>query len=238
MTQASEVRALAFDMFGTVVDWRGSIIAEGEQLNREWGVSVDWAEFADVWRSRYQPSMEEVRSGRRPWTILDVLHRESLDALLEPFGIRGLSEAQVDHLNCVWHRLQPWPDSVPGLTRLRKNYTLATLSNGNVALLVNMSKNAGLPWDAVLGAEVARHFKPQPEAYLSTARMLGLRPEQCMLVAAHNGDLVAAASQGFRTAFIHRPTEYGPEQTTDLEPSAEFDWVARNMEDLADQLGC
>ena len=238
MTQNSEIRALTFDVFGTVVDWRGSIIAEGERLNRDWELSVDWATFASAWRARYQPSMEAVRSGKRPWTILDVLHREGLDALLEQFEVKGLSEAQIDHLNRAWHRLRPWSDSVSGLTRLKQKYTLATLSNGNVALLVNMAKHSRLPWDAILGAEVAQHYKPQPEAYLTTARMLGLRPEQCLMVAAHNNDLVHAASHGFRTAFIHRSTEYGPDQSTDLEPTEDFDWIARGLDDLAEQLGC
>lgn len=238
MTQNSEIRALTFDVFGTVVDWRGSIIAEGERWNRDWGLSVNWAAFANAWRARYQPSMEEVRSGKRPWAILDVLHRESLDALLEQFEVKGLSEAQIDHLNRAWHRLRPWPDSVSGLTRLKQKYTLATLSNGNVTLLVNMAKHSRLPWDAILGAEVAQHYKPQPEAYLTTARMLGLRPEQCLMVAAHNNDLVHAASHGFRTAFIHRSTEYGPDQSTDLEPTEDFDWIARGLDDLAEQLGC
>ena len=238
MTQNSEIRALTFDVFGTVVDWRGSIIAEGERWNRDWGLSVNWAAIANAWRARYQPSMEEVRSGKRPWTILDVLHRESLDALLEQFEVKGLSEAQIDHLNRAWHRLRPWPDSVSGLTRLKQKYTLATLSNGNVALLVNMAKHSRLSWDAILGAEVAQHYKPQPEAYLTTARMLGLRPEQCLMVAAHNNDLVHAASHGFRTAFIHRSTEYGPDQSTDLEPTEDFDWIARGLDDLAEQLGC
>ena len=238
MTQNSEIRALTFDVFGTVVDWRGSIIAEGERWNRDWGLSVNWAAIANAWRARYQPSMEEVRSGKRPWTILDVLHRESLDALLEQFEVKGLSEAQIDHLNRAWHRLRPWPDSVSGLTRLKQKYTLATLSNGNVALLVNMAKHSRLSWDAILGAEVVQHYKPQPEAYLTTARMLGLRPEQCLMVAAHNNDLVHAASHGFRTAFIHRSTEYGPDQSTDLEPTEDFDWIARGLDDLAEQLGC
>ena len=238
MTQNSEIRALTFDVFGTVVDWRGSIIAEGERWNRDWGLSVNWVAIANAWRARYQPSMEEVRSGKRPWTILDVLHRESLDALLEQFEVKGLSEAQIDHLNRAWHRLRPWPDSVSGLTRLKQKYTLATLSNGNVALLVNMAKHSRLSWDVILGAEVAQHYKPQPEAYLTTARMLGLRPEQCLMVAAHNNDLVHAASHGFRTAFIHRSTEYGPDQSTALEPTEDFDWIARGLDNLAEQLGC
>jgi len=234
----AEVKALAFDVFGTVVDWRTSITEEGRRLGRDKSIDADWVAFADAWRGRYQPSMARVREGELPWTNLDSLHRASLEELLEEFGITGLGEADKDHLNRAWHRLDPWPDSVAGLTLLRTKYVLATLSNGNVALLVNMAKRAGLPWDAILGAEVARHYKPQPEAYLMTAAFLGLAPHECMLVAAHNGDLVAAAAVGFRTAFVPRPTEYGPEQQEDLEAEHDFDVVAESFIDLAQKLGC
>jgi 2-haloacid dehalogenase len=179
-----------------------------------------------------------VRSCRRGWTKLDNLHRESLDKLVTEFGITGVSEADLDHLNCAWHRLDPWPDAVPGLTRLKRRYILATLSNGNVALMVNMAKRAGLPWDAILGAEVTRHYKPQRECYLGTAGMLGLKPEQCALVAAHNGDLAAAAALGFKTVFVPRPTEHGPGQTKDVKAERDWDVIARDFVDLADQLGC
>jgi 2-haloacid dehalogenase len=232
------VKALGFDVFGTVVDWRSSIIREGQALGRSRGLEVDWEAFTDAWRDLYQPALEKVRSGAQPWTRLDDLHRMSLDRLLEEFKIKGLSAAEIDHLNRVWHRLDPWPDSVPGLTRLRKKYVLATLSNGNIALMVNMAKRAGLPWDAVLGAEPARAYKPQPEAYLRTADFLGLHPEECMLVAAHNSDLAAAARVGFRTAFVRRPTEHGPTQTRDLRADQSWDAVAESMVDLADKLGC
>jgi 2-haloacid dehalogenase len=232
------VKALTFDVFGTVVDWRASIAEEGRALGREKGIDADWVAFADAWRGKYQPSMTRVREGELPWTNLDSLHRASLEELLEEFGISGLDEAEKDHLNRAWHRLDPWPDSVPGLTLLKTKYVLATLSNGNVALLVNMAKRGGLPWDAILGAEVARHYKPQPEAYLMTAEFLGLAPHQCMLVAAHNGDLLAAAAVGYRTAFVPRPTEYGPEQKADLQPEHDFDVVAASFIDLADKLGC
>jgi 2-haloacid dehalogenase len=234
----ASIKALTFDVFGTVVDWRGSIIRDGEAFGRARGLSVNWARFADAWRELYQPQMTRVRSGELAWTRLDELHRMSLDRLLVEFGIQGLSEADVDDLNRVWHRLDPWPDAVPGLTRLKRRFILATLSNGNVALLVNMAKRAGLPWDAVLGAEVARHYKPQPEAYLTTADLLGLGTNQCLMVAAHNGDLVAASRLGFRTAFVPRPAEYGPNQTKDLAPEQTFDVVAKDLVDLADQLGC
>jgi 2-haloacid dehalogenase len=232
------VKALTFDVFGTVVDWRSSLVREGEALGRAKGLAVDWARFADAWRGLYQPAMDEVRSGRRPWTKLDDLHRESLDKLLVEFKIAGLSEAEIDHLNRAWHRLDPWPDAVPGLTRLRTKHVLATLSNGNVALIVNMAKHAGLPWDAVVGAEVARHYKPKPEAYLTTAALLGLAPGECMMVAAHNGDLAAASAQGFRTAFVPRPAEHGPRQATDVAPARAWDVVARDFVDLAAKLGC
>jgi len=232
------VAALTFDVFGTVVDWRHSIIREGEAVGRAKGLRhVDWARFADAWRGLYQPTLERVRTGDLPWTPLDDLHRASLDRLLREFDITGLSEEEIDHFNRAWHRLEPWPDAVEGLTRLRRRFILATLSNGNVALIVNMARHAGLPWDAVLGAEVARHYKPQPEAYLTTARLLGFPPERCMMVAAHNGDLVAARGCGFRTAFVPRPTEYGPGQTTDLKPEHDFDVVAADFVDLAGKLG-
>ena len=234
----SNVKALTFDVFGTVVDWRSSIIREGEALGRRKDIKVDWAKFADAWRVGYEPAMARVRDGELPWTKLDDLHRANLDQLLVERGIGGLSEDEIDHLNRGWHRLDPWPDTVEGLNRLRRMYILATLSNGNVALLVNMAKRAGLPWDAILGPEVARHYKPQPEAYLSTADYLGLQPGQCMMVAAHNYDLVAASRLGFRTAFVARPTEYGPNQTKDLKAEYEFDIVAESFVDLADKLGC
>jgi 2-haloacid dehalogenase len=234
----SEVKALTFDVFGTVVDWRGSIIREGKELGRKKGITADWEKFADAWRALYQPSLSRVRNEEMPWTRLDDLHRLSLNQLLKDFRIDGLSEAEVDHLNRAWHRLTPWPDAVAGLTRMKRKYILATLSNGNVALLVNMAKHAGLPWDAILGAEPARHYKPQPEAYLMTANFLGLEAAQCMLVAAHNHDLVAASECGFRTAFVPRPTEYGPHQSQDLKAEHAFDIVAKDFLDLAAKLGC
>ena len=232
------VKALAFDVFGTVVDWRSSLIREGEALARAKGLKVSWTAFADAWRGLYQPMLERVRSGALPWTKLDDLHRMALDQLLVQFGISGLTEEEIDHQNRAWHRLDPWPDAVPGLVRLKRKFVLATLSNGNVALLVNMAKRSGLPWDAILGAEVARHYKPQAAAYLTTAELLGLAPAQCVMVAAHNGDLAAAGALGFRTAFVHRRTEHGPTQTTDLRPTAAWDVVAEDFIDLAEKLGC
>lgn len=234
----AKVKALTFDVFGTVVDWRSSIIAELETFGRSKGISADWTAFTDAWRGLYQPKMTLVRDGKRPWTILDALHRESLEELLVQFKVAGLTEAEKDHLNRVWHRLRPWPDSVPGLKRLHVKYPLATLSNGNIALMVNLKRSADLPWDAILGAEVTRHYKPQPECYRLTAECLGLKPEQCMLVAAHNSDLIAASKVGYRTAFIGRPTEYGPHQKADFRAEHPFDVVAKDMIDVAVQLGC
>lgn len=233
-----DIKALTFDVFGTVVDWRSSIIHEGEAFGRERGIDIDWNAFALAWRAKYQPAMERVRRGEIDFVKLDVLHRMNLDANLAEFGITGLSEAEIDHLNRIWHRLEPWPDSVAGLTRLKTRYILATLSNGNVALMVDMAKHSGLPWDAILGAEVAQAYKPQPEAYLRTADFLGLAPQQCLMVAAHNADLVAAAGCGLCTAFVARPTEYGPAQARDFEATGDFDYVARDFIDLAGQLGC
>ena len=235
---ATPLRALTFDVFGTVVDWRTSIAREAETIGRRHGLTVDWMAFADTWRGLYQPMLSKVRNGEMPWTKLDDLHRMALDQVMAQFAINGLSEQEIDDLNRAWHRLDPWPDTVAGLTRLRRTFILATLSNGNVALIVNMARRAGLPWDAVLGAEVARHYKPQREAYLTTAALLGLRPEQCLMVAAHNGDLAAARGIGFRTAFVTRPTEYGPGQKTDLVAEQAWDVVARDFVDLAAQLGC
>jgi 2-haloacid dehalogenase len=182
--------------------------------------------------------MEEVRSGRRPWTILDVLHRESLDKLVATYAIAGLSAADKDHLNRVWHRLKPWPDVVEGLTRLKRSYIIGTLSNGNVGLLTRLAKNAGLPWDVVLGAETARAYKPLPQAYLASAALLNLEPEQVMLVAAHNGDLAAAAAAGLRTAFVARPQEYGPHQSRDFKAERDWDEIAPSFTALADAMGC
>ena len=230
------VKALIFDTFGSVVDWRGSIIAEGEAWGKTKGLKVDWAHFADRWREGYRPAMNKVRKGELPWTKLDALHRMILEQILPEFGITGLTEEEKDHWNRVWHRLKPWPDSVPGLARLKKKYTIAPLSNGNVALLLNMAKHSGLPWDMIFSAELARHYKPDPEAYQSVPALLRVRPGEVMLVAAHNGDLVAASRQGLRTGFVARPTEYGPHQSRDFKADHAFDVVARDFLHLAEQM--
>ncbi len=233
-----DVKALHFDVFGTVVDWRTSIIAELEAFGASKGINADWVQFADDWRGMYQPSMDAVRRGDREWRPLDALHRESLITLISRHNITGLTEEEIDHLNKAWHRLTPWPDTVEGLTRLKKKYILATLSNGNVALLVDMARNGGLPWDAILGAEVNRAYKPLPQCYLGNARYLDLEPSQCMLVAAHNDDLAVARTLGYRTAFVCRPTEYGPHQTKDQKADSDWDVVADTMTGVADALGC
>lgn len=230
-------KALAFDVFGTVVDWRGSVIREGEALGREKGLKdVDWSAFADAWRGRYAPSMDSVRRGETPWQNLDALHRASLEELLDEFGIDGLTEGEKDHLNKTWHRLAPWPDSIEGLTRLKKGHTITTLSNGNVSLLTEMAKRASLPWDLILSAELVRHYKPDPEAYLMVPSLLDLRPEEVMLVAAHPSDLRAARAHGLRTAYVIRPLEWGPDWQPE-EPDPSFDVVANDFIELAEKLG-
>ncbi len=238
MTTQPQVQALLFDVFGTVVDWRGSIIAELTRFGAEKGIAADWVAFTDDWRRLYQPAMEEVRTGRRGWTILDVLHRESLEKLIAKYGIAGLSEADKAHLNRVWHRLKPWPDSVEGLTRLKSRFIIGPLSNGNIGLLTRLAKNAGLPWDVILGAEAARAYKPLPEAYLAAAALLNLEPAEVMLVAAHNGDLAAAAAVGLRTGFVPRPQEYGPHQKGDFAAEQEWDVIAPSFTELATTMGC
>jgi 2-haloacid dehalogenase len=233
---AKQVKALTFDVFGTVVDWRSSIIAEGRKLGRRKKLAVDWATFADAWRAGYRPAMDRVRRGELPWTNIDGLHRRILDELLERFRIEGLAEAEKADLNRAWHRLAPWKDSAAGLKRLKKKYVVATLSNGNVALLTNMAKHAGLPWDCILSAEIVNHYKPDPETYLGAARLLGLEPREVMMVAAHKDDLDAAARTGLRTAFVRRPLEFGPKD--EVAPEPRFDFNAKDFVDLARQLGC
>lgn len=232
-----EIKALTFDVFGTVVDWRSSIIREGRQLGQAKGVTIDWAAFADEWRAGYAPAMNQVRQGELPWTPLDALHRMTLDRLLAQFGIADhLDEAEKAHLNRVWHRLDPWADSIEGLLLLKQRFILATLSNGNVSLLVNMARYAGLPWDCVLSSELAGHYKRDPQVYQMAMRLLDLKPAQVMMVAAHQDDLQAAHREGMRTAFIRRPLEHGPEATPDLSVDPCFDLVADDFIDLALQL--
>ncbi|HUN70125.1 MAG TPA: haloacid dehalogenase type II [Burkholderiales bacterium] len=232
----ASIRALVFDVFGTVVDWRGSIVRECAALGRRKKLAVDWPAFADAWRAGYRPAMARVRSGELPWMTIDQLHRLILDELLPRFGIEGLTEDEVDHLNRVWHRLEPWPDARRGLAALKRRRILATLSNGNMALLVNMAKHARLPWDCVLSAELFRHYKPDPETYLGAAAMLGFEPGEVMMVAAHKDDLRAAQACGLATAFVRRPRERGPKVKLDVTPEPAFDLNARDFVDLARRL--
>lgn len=230
------VRALAFDVFGTVVDWRSSVIAQLEAFGVRHGADADWAQFADDWRAGYVPAMDRVRSGEVPWTRLDDLHRGRLVELLTQAGIAASDDA-VDDLNRAWHRLDPWPDTLAGLARLKQRFTITTLSNGNVSLLTNMAKRAGLPWDCVISAELFRHYKPDREAYVGTADLLDVATDELMLVAAHPSDLRAAREAGLRTAFVSRPDEYGPDRPPKKPEAGEFDVSARDFVDLADQLG-
>lgn len=238
MESMNGVRALVFDVFGTVVDWRGGVAAVAAPFLARYAPTADPAAFADAWRKQYQPAMEQCRSGQRPFTRLDVLHRENLDAILPNFGIAPgtVPTAELDELNLAWHKLDPWPDAVSGLTRMKQSFIIAPLSNGNVILMLDIAKRAGLPWDAILGAEVVQAYKPTPEAYLRTADLLALPPEQVCLVAAHNSDLAAARRAGFRTAFVARPTEHGPGQTTDLVPEQEWECTAADFVELAQKL--
>jgi 2-haloacid dehalogenase len=236
----SGVKALVFDVFGTVVDWRSGVARDAALFLALHPINgIDPAEFADAWRRQYGPAMEEVRSGRRAFARLDVLHRENLLTVLADYGIDAarIPAEEMDELNLAWHRLDPWPDSLSGLTRLKATRIIAPLSNGNIVLMLDMAKRAGIPWDAILGAEVVQAYKPMPEAYLRTADVLGLRPEEMCLVAAHNNDLAAARQCGYKTAFVARPTEHGPGQTTDLKAEEDWDVIAHDFNDLADKVG-
>jgi 2-haloacid dehalogenase len=228
-------QALAFDVFGTVVDWRSSIIRELEAFGRKHGLQQDWSSFADKWRAGYVPAMDRVRRGDLPWMKIDDLHRMILDGLLHAAGI-SVSDDEVDHLNRSWHRLDPWPDTVRGLTRLKERFLITTLSNGNVSLLTNMAKRAGLPWDCVISAELFHHYKPDPQAYLGCAELLDVPPDRLMLVAAHPGDLRAARGAGLMTGYVARPLEYGPVQQPHRIDAGEFDFTATDLLDLADRL--
>jgi 2-haloacid dehalogenase len=232
------VKAILFDTFGTVVDWRSSLIAELTSFGTARGLTADWAGLVDAWRGNYAPSMDRVRRGEQPWTKLDDLHMATLRDLVVRFGLTGLTEADLDHLNRGWHRLTPWPDAVPGLARLKTRYIIGPLSNGNVALLLNMAKHAGIPWDMICAAELFRHYKPDPETYLGAAALLGLAPGEVMMAAAHNGDLRAARACGLRTAFFPRPSEYGPHQRRDFAAEDAWDVVVGDIEGLAHKMGC
>jgi 2-haloacid dehalogenase len=238
LSTGAPAHVLVFDTFGTVVDWRGSVIAEGQRLGKAKGLAqVDWAAFADAWRAGYGPSMNRVRRGELPWTKLDVLHRMVLDELLVRFKIGDLSEAEKAHLNLVWHRLDPWPDAVEGLTRIKAKFVIAPLSNGNLSLLTEMAKHAKLPWDAILSTEIVRHYKPDKETYLMPVEFFDLEPAGVMMVAAHEGDLDAAKALGLKTAYVHRPFEYGPGKESRRPASGKFDFYANDFKELAGLLG-
>lgn len=236
--RASGVKALVFDVFGTVVDWHGSVAREARALAREKGLRLNAAKFAKAWRAGYRPAMDRVRSGQAPFEKIDVIHRAILEEVLKQFKVTALSEEEKAHLNRVWHRLKPWPDAVRGLKRLKSKLVIATLSNGNTSLLVDMAKHAGLPWDCVFSSDTFKHFKPDPEMYLGAAEMLDLEPGEVMMVAAHKADLRAAAQCGLKTAFVKRPLEHGRGGTPDLAAEPEFTVNAESFLDLADQLGC
>jgi 2-haloacid dehalogenase len=229
-------RALLFDVFGTVVDWRGSIIRELRSAGRRLGLKADWNEMADAWRAGYRPAMDRVRSGERPWRNIDAIHLEILSELLAQRRLR-LAKHEMDHLNAAWHRLRPWPDAVPGLLRLKRKFIIGTLSNGNVALLVDLAKAGGLPWDCVLSAELFQGYKPDPKVYLGAAAMLGLSPREVMLVAAHKDDLAGARDCGLQTAFVKRPLERGPKVVGDLTDDARAQFNADDFVALARKLG-
>ena len=235
------IKALVFDVFGTVVDWRGGVIRDGEALAAARGLAVDWPAFADAWRADYQPAMQRARSGEVAWTNIDGLHRGILDELIPRFGLEGLTAAERAHLNLVWHRLDPWPEAVAGLQLLKSRFVISTLSNGNIALLVDMAKRAGLPWDCVLSAEIMQHYKPDPEVYQGAAALLGIARHELLMVAAHPSDLRGAARAGLRTALVHRPLERGPNPhgtpPPDALPDDRFDIVADDFVDLAQRLG-
>jgi 2-haloacid dehalogenase len=233
------VKALVFDTFGTVVDWRGSVTRMGERLAAKKAIEgVDWEAFARAWRAGYRPGMAPVISGERPWTPIDVIHREILDRILAAFGIADrFDEAERADMNLMWHRLDPWPDSIPGLLRLRQTHIISPLSNGATQLLVNMAKRAGIPWDLILSSDVTRAYKRDPRAYQAAIAALGMQPGEVMMCAAHNDDLEAARGQGMRTAYINRPTEYGAGQTRDFKADSDWDITTDHIGGIADALG-
>ena len=236
----TKIKAIVFDTFGTVSDWRGSITRMGEALARKKGVTgVDWEAFARAWRAGYRPGLKAVIAGKRPWTPVDVIHRERLEEILPQFGLDGVfSEDEKADINLFWHRIDPWPDSIPGLLRLKKKFLIGPLSNGSLMLLTSMAKRAGIPWDFVLSSDMHKAYKRDPEVYRNAIRLLGLEPGEVMMGAAHNDDLQAARAEGMATAYINRPTEYGADQVKDFKAEDDFDVVAESMEEVADALGC
>jgi 2-haloacid dehalogenase len=237
MGDHSRIKALAFDVFGTTVDWCGGVAREARAMLAPKGHTLDWIKFANRWRREYQPAMEKVRSGARPYVVLDALHREMLDVALAEFGVTDLSDAEKTELAMGWRRLDPWPDVIAGMERLRRKFVLAAVSNGNIALVVAMAKRAGLPWDAVLGAELVKTYKPEPPVYDSAAALLGLEPSEVMMVACHPWDLEAAARRGLRTAYVRRPDEYGPGAGSEQPAAGRFDVMAESFIEVAEKLG-
>jgi 2-haloacid dehalogenase len=232
-----DVQALFFDVFGTVVDWRTGVARESELILKPLGYSLDWFDFADAWRDEYQPSMDEVRFGRTPFVKLDIIHRRMLDKIKPRFGLEKLDEPTQAELNLAWHRLDGWPDAGPGFARLRSRFGLCPCSNGNIAIMADIGRRNDFRWYAILGSEIARDFKPKPRVYLDSVEALGLKPGNCMMVAAHSGDLAAAAALGLRTAHVARPGEYGPKRAGESGPKTTVDVAAKSFVDLADKLG-
>lgn len=232
-----QIKALTFDVFGTVVDWRSSIIADLTAFGAKRGIEADWAGLTDDWRAAYRPMLIDVVAVRRPWAKLDLLNLSALEKLLEKYGLKTLSVEDKEHINNVWQRLSPWPDVIPGLARMKRKFVLATLSNGNMALLTHLSKRADLPWDCILSAELFRHYKRDPEVYNGACDLLGLDRKQVMMVAAHKDDLDAARRQGMKTAYVARPTEYGPRPAPHPKVGHDADVDAADFVDLAEKLG-
>ena len=239
-----EVKALLFDVFGTVVDWRTGIAIEVQMIAKKYNIELNADDFADAWRAEYQPAMEQIRSGKRSFTILDILHLENLKKIAPRFNLNNLSNEDLNFLVSAWHRLPGWPDSSHGLNKLKKKFILATQSNGNIALMVNMAKYSNLSWDVILGAEVLGHYKPEPEAYIKACKALNLKPSECLMVAAHDDDLKAASLQGMKTAYVHRPFEYGKDklfdiaEVNDYKGNRNWDIMSKDFNDLAFKLGC
>jgi len=235
-----QVGFLGFDVFGTVVDWRSGVARAAAPFLERYDIALDPFDFANAWRALYQPSMETVRSGQRPWVRLDVLQRENLERLLAGHGVAvdDIPERELAELTRAWDRLDPWPDAVDGLARLKRRFAIAPISNGHIAGMLQLARFGGLPWDAILGAEISRSYKPQPATYLASLEAAGFEPGQAALVAAHNGDLRAARALGMHTVFVRRPHEYGPDQDKDLRAEEEWDVVADSLTEVADILGC
>lgn len=232
----NDISALVFDVFGTVVDWRTSIIHEGVKFNQDYNININWEEFADIWRETYRPNLDKVINKQTPWMNLDTLHKIALEDLLKKFGVNNLTDNEKEHINKIWHRLEPWKDSVEGLNLLKKNFILATMSNGNMSLLVDMAKHSNLSWDCILSGELVQSYKPDKKVYGLASLYLGLPPGKIIMVAAHKSDLLAAQRCGLKTAFVSRPFEFGKNHHVDINSDKSFNFVANDFIDLAAQL--